>query len=119
MSLTVKLPEPDTSVTRAIAVLRRPVPRNCWMTGALAMMWASLKLNLGGFGLLRDVRVLRAAVNFEFRDDCPAKPIVRNHAANGATDNVFGVMGAQRFRREMLFFAGVLRIRHVLFVRLF
>src|SRR5947209_633133 len=76
------LPLPCTSRTRATAFLRRPVPME------IACTATPLPPHFQLLRLLREVRMLRPAVDPQVFDQCPAKRILGQHAPHGVGDEL-------------------------------
>src|SRR5699024_2122512 len=107
--LTVILPLPERRKTRAMAFLRRPVPKlRLFSTVAIS--------NFPWLRLLRGVLVLRAGVHLELFKHRPAERVLRQHAAHGAFDDPFGRLVELLLERQRFHVADVTGVMIVIFV---
>src|SRR4051812_26480933 len=82
--LTMISPSPGRSRTRAIAVLRRPVPEK---KDAEVMDGSSSGERLRPLGLMR---MVRAGVDLELAELLAAEPVPRKHPLDGSPDDLLG-----------------------------
>src|SRR3954447_9963087 len=90
LSLTVTLPLPAESQTRAMAVLRLPVA----YVRVVAVLIGTfvLSLDLEDLGLLRDVRMIRRRVDLQLAEHLAAEDVLREHALHGLLDREGGLV---------------------------
>src|SRR5262245_42188217 len=95
--LTVILPVPGLSHTRAVASLRRPVPyQRCTsaMILVLVSVWIRMwrrRLQRQRLGLLGRVRMLGPGVDLELGEHVPAEGVLGEHARHRLLDHALGL----------------------------
>src|SRR3954454_5617990 len=89
LSLTVTLPEPAESQTRAMAVLRLPV---AYVRVVAVLMIGRLSLDLERGGLLGDVRMIRRRVDLQLGEHLATENVLREHALHGLLDRERGLV---------------------------
>src|SRR6266436_7893109 len=99
------VPDPASSRTLATAVLRRPVVLMMFFFSGISFFFAAPAvsaslLELDRHWLLRGVRVIGAAVDFELGEKAPAQSVLRQHSTDCRLEQSLGFLLTHLARRS-------------------